>query len=41
MNAIDNLEYKRTHRIKNIMVNPPNKRTNRQILEIMNYTKVI
>lgn len=40
MNIIDHMENKKTERMKEILLYPPNKRTNKMLLEIMNFTKV-
>ena len=33
---MENLEYKRADRIKNLLAIPPNKRNDKQLLELMN-----
>jgi len=40
MDSMENLEYKRADRIKNILSIPKDKRTEKQLLELMNFTNV-
>jgi hypothetical protein len=40
MDSMENLEFKRADRIKNILAIPKEKRTEKQLLQLMNFTKV-
>lgn len=41
MNVLDGIELKRSERIKELLEKPPEKRTDKVLLELMSFTRVI